>query len=134
MNPDSLPAAIGFSHAVVAAAGRVVYLAGQAGHTAAGEVAGEGMVEQFDQAAVNVAAAVKAAGGQPEHIVSIQIFVTSVDEYRRALKQIGESYRRHFGRHYPAMALLEVGGLFDPAAKVELVAVAVVPTTAPNEG
>jgi enamine deaminase RidA (YjgF/YER057c/UK114 family) len=85
------------------------------------------MVEQFDRTAANVVRALEAAGGRPEHIVSMQIFVTDADEYRGSLREIGAAYRGHFGRHYPAMALLEVTGLFDPAAKIELVAVAVVP-------
>ena len=55
----------------------------------------------------------------------MQIFVTDVTEYRRLSKEVGEAYRRHFGRHYPAMALLEVRRLFEPAAKVELMCVAV---------
>ena len=68
-----------------------------------------------------------AAGAQPEHLVSVTIYVTDAAEYRGALKELGAAYRAHFGRHYPAVALFEVSGLFDPAAKVELVCTAVVP-------
>jgi enamine deaminase RidA (YjgF/YER057c/UK114 family) len=124
-NPETLPPAQGFSHAVIARAGRTVYLAGQTAQQKDGTVVGATLAEQFDVAAGNVVKALEAAGAHPQDLVSMQIFVTDVAEYQRTSKQIGEAYRRHFGRHYPAMALLEVRRLFDPAAKVELVCVAV---------
>ena len=124
-NPETLPRPSGFSHAVLAQAGRTVYLAGQTAQRPDGSIAAGGMAEQFDVAAGNVVMALQAAGAQPQDLVSMQIFVTDVAEYQRLSKQIGEAYRRHFGRHYPAMALLGVSGLFDPKAKVELMAIAV---------
>jgi enamine deaminase RidA (YjgF/YER057c/UK114 family) len=127
LNPDSLAAPVGFSHAVVAAQGRTVYLGGQAGHDSAGRIVGPGMAEQFRQAASNVSVALDAAGGKPEHIVSMQIYVTDVAAYRDSLTLIGDSYRDVFGRHYPATALFGVVELFDPEAKVELVCTAVIP-------
>ena len=86
---------------------------------------GATLAEQFDAAAGNVVKALEAAGAHPQDLVSMQIFVTDVTEYQRMSKEIGEAYRRHFGRHFPAMALLEVSRLFDPAAKVELMCIAV---------
>jgi enamine deaminase RidA (YjgF/YER057c/UK114 family) len=83
------------------------------------------MAEQFDVAAGNVVLALAGAGARPQDLVSLQIFVTDVAEYQRTSREIGEAYRRHFGRHFPAMALLEVRRLFDPAAKVELMCIAV---------
>ena len=127
VNPESLPPPRGFSHAVRPAPGRAVYLGGQAGHRADGTMAGPGLMEQFDQALANVVEALGAAGGGPEHLVSVQIFVTDASQYRSSLAEAGEVWRRHLGRHYPALALFEVGGLFDPEARIELVAVAVVP-------
>jgi enamine deaminase RidA (YjgF/YER057c/UK114 family) len=124
-NPETLPPPKGFSHAIIAQAGRTVYLAGQTAQKADGTIAGATMAEQFDVAAGNVVKALEAAGSHPHDLVSMQIFVTDVAEYQRASKQIGEAYRRHFGRHYPAMALLEVGRLLDPKAKVELMCIAV---------
>jgi enamine deaminase RidA (YjgF/YER057c/UK114 family) len=124
-NPETLPPAQGFSHAIIAQAGRTVYLAGQTAQQRDGTVVGATMAEQFDVAAGNVVKALEAAGAHPQDLVSIQIFVTDVTEYQRLSKQVGEAYRRHFGRHYPAMALLEVRRLFDPAAKVELVCIAI---------
>jgi enamine deaminase RidA (YjgF/YER057c/UK114 family) len=125
INPDTLARPSGFSHAVVAQPGRAVYLAGQTAQIPDGRVAGETMAEQFDLAASNVVKALEGAGADVMHLVSMQIFVTSIDEYRQASREIGEIYRKHFGRHYPAMALLEVRRLFDPAAKIEIMCVAV---------
>jgi enamine deaminase RidA (YjgF/YER057c/UK114 family) len=118
---------VGFSHAVEAARGRLVFLAGQTAHDVDGRMQGETVLEQFEHAAANVVAALAAAGARPEHLVSLQIFVTAMDEYRTARRELGHAYQRHFGRWYPAMALFEVSALFDPAAKVELFGFAVVP-------
>jgi enamine deaminase RidA (YjgF/YER057c/UK114 family) len=127
VNPETLPAPKGFAHAVVAAQGRTVYLGGQTAQRPDGNIGGTTIVEQYDQAAANVVEALRAAGGTPQHLVSMQIFVTDADEYRRSLRALGEVHRRHFGAHYPATALFEVKGLFDPAATVELMCIAVVP-------
>ena len=127
INPETLSPPVGFAHAVAAAPGRLVYLGGQTALDAEGRVVGRTMVEQFDRAAANVVEALRAAGGAPADLVSLQIFVSSMSEYRATLEELGAVYRRHFGRHYPAMALLEVSALFDHQVKVELVGVAVVP-------
>ena len=127
VNPETLEPPVGYSHAVVAAPGKTVYLGGQTGHRPDGTLAGAGLLEQFDQASSNVVEALTAAGGRPEHLVSMLIFVTDVEGYRVARRDFGIIYRKHFGSHYPAAALLEVKGLFDRDAKVELVCVAVVP-------
>jgi enamine deaminase RidA (YjgF/YER057c/UK114 family) len=118
---------VGYSHAVVAASGRTVYLGGQTAHDSSNTLVGDSIAEQFDQAAANVVAALDAAGATPEHLVSMQIFVTDVVAYKAALDELAVAWRKHFGRHYPAVALLEIKGLYDPAAKVELVCIAVVP-------
>ncbi len=127
VNPAGLAPPSGFAHAVVAAPGRTVYLGGQAAQAPDGSIAGRGVVEQFEVAAGNLVTALVAAGGRPEHLVSVQIFVTSAAAWRAALGELGAAWRRHLGRHYPAVSLFEVAGLFDPAAEVELVATAVVP-------
>ncbi len=125
LNPTTLPPARGFSHAVIAQAGRTVYLAGQTAQQADGTIVGGTVAEQFDVAAGNVVKALEAAGAHAQDLVSMQIFVTDITEYQRLSKEVGEAYRRHFGRYFPAMALLEVRRLFDPTAKVELMCVAV---------
>ncbi|MEA2506668.1 MAG: hypothetical protein QOH48_1286 [Actinomycetota bacterium] len=127
INPEGLVPAVGFTHALVAAPGRTIYLGGQAGIDAEGNVVASGLIRQFDAAAANVVKALGAAGAKPEHLVSMQIFVTSAEEYKGLLEELGEVYRRHLGKHYPALGLFEVTGLFDPEAKVELWCVAVVP-------
>ena len=126
VNPETLPPPTGYSNATVAAPGTVVYLGGQTGHRPDGSIADD-LVEQLDQAASNLAEAVRAAGGSPEHLVQVVIHVTDMAAYRGSLGPIGQAYRQHLGKHYPAMALIGVPELFDPRAKVELVATAVVP-------
>ncbi|HJP66415.1 MAG TPA: RidA family protein [Actinomycetota bacterium] len=127
VNPDDLLSPAGFSHAVVATSGRVVHIAGQTAHGPDGALRGETVAEQFEQAVANLARVLDAVDGRPEHLVSMQIFVTDVEAYRSSLQPIGAAWRRHLGKHYPAVSLFEVKGLFDPAATVEIVAVAVVP-------
>ena len=126
VNPPELPEAIGFSHAAVVEPGRTVFLAGQAGHRADGSIA-EDLLDQFAQACRNVAAALESSGAARVDLVNLQIFVTDVAAYRNLRRELGEAYRAVFGRHYPPMALLGVGELFDPAAHVELVGTAVIP-------
>jgi enamine deaminase RidA (YjgF/YER057c/UK114 family) len=119
---------VGYAHAVVGApGGRTVHLGGQTALGADGAIQGETIVEQFDVAAGNVLAALRAAGGAPEHLVQVLVFVTDVAEYKAALRELGEVWKRRFGRRYPAIALLGVSALFDEAARVELVATAVIP-------
>ena len=124
---DELAPPIGFAHAVVAGPGRTVHLGGQTAQDPSGAIVGDTLLEQFDQACGNVAVALRAAGGQPSDLVSLVIYVTDLDGYRGSLRELGRVHQRHFGRHYPAMALFGVTGLMDPAAMVELVGVAVVP-------
>jgi enamine deaminase RidA (YjgF/YER057c/UK114 family) len=115
-----LPEPVGYAHAVVAGPGRTVYLGGQIG-------AGETLVEQFDAAATNLVTALRAAGGEPDDLVSLVVYATDLDQYRASLSDLGDVWRHHFGRRYPAMALVGVSGLLAPHARVELMGVAVVP-------
>jgi enamine deaminase RidA (YjgF/YER057c/UK114 family) len=118
VNPSELPEPVGYAHAVVA--GGAVYLGGQIGE-------GATVVEQFDSAAGKLVTALRAAGGQPDHLVSLVVYTTEIEEYRASTNELGEVWRRHFGRRYPAMALIGVAALFEPAARVELMGVAVIP-------
>jgi enamine deaminase RidA (YjgF/YER057c/UK114 family) len=127
INPEMLAPPTGFSHVVVPADGTTVYLGGQTAHDRLGQIVGSTVVEQFDRAAANVVSALAATGGAPEHLVSLHIYVTDLAAYRASLTDLGAAYRKHFGTHYPAIALFGIQGLFDPAALVELVAIAVVP-------
>ena len=119
VNPPELGQPSGFSHAVVSS-GTIVHLAGQIG-------AGATLVEQFDHAAGRLVAALTAAGAEPADLVSLQVFVTDVAAYKDALPAIGRVWRKHFGRHYPAMGLFGVTELFEPDARVELMGVAALP-------
>ena len=115
----------GYSHAVVAPPGTTIYLGGQTAQAPDGTIQGNTIVEQFDLAARNLLAALAAAGGEPDDLVSLQIFVTNLAAYRLASRELGTVWRQHFGRRYPAMALIGVTELFDPRALVELVGIAV---------
>ena len=119
VNPPELAPPSGFSYAVVSS-GTIVHLAGQIG-------AGDTLVEQFDSAAGNLLTALRAAGGQPDDLVSLQVFVTDVSAYKDSLPGLGKVWRRHFGQHYPAMGLFGIRELFEPWAQVELMGVAVLP-------
>ncbi len=119
VNPPELGKPSGFSHAIVST-GAIVHLAGQLG-------GGGTIAEQFDGAAGNLIVALRAAGGEVEDLVSLQIFVTDVAAYKEARPDIGQAWRKHFGRHYPAMGLFGVTELFEPDALVELMGVAVLP-------
>jgi enamine deaminase RidA (YjgF/YER057c/UK114 family) len=118
VNPPELPEPVGYAHAVVAKG--AVYLGGQIGD-------GATVVEQFDSAAGKLLTALHAAGGEPDHLVSLVVYTTQIEEYRASTSELGEVWRRHFGRRYPAMAVVGVEALFDPAARVELMGVAVIP-------
>jgi enamine deaminase RidA (YjgF/YER057c/UK114 family) len=128
IDPASLGAPRGFSHGMLApAAGRVLFVAGQTASDASGNVGAGGFVEQFAKALANVLAVVREAGGVAAHVARLTIYVTDVEAYRASSKPLGEAYRGVMGRHYPAMALVEVAALVDPRALVEIEATAVLP-------
>ena len=127
VNPEGMAPASGFSHAVVAAPGRTVYVAGQVAMDASGAVVGETLAEQLGVALDNVVAALAACDALPEHVVSMTMYTTDINAYRNGLKEVGAAYVARFGRHFPAMALLGVSELVEPKALIEVVATAVVP-------
>src|SRR5262245_34863124 len=103
----------GYAHAVVGApGGRTVHLGGQTAIGPDGEIHGETLVEQFDVAAGNVLAALRAASATPDDVVQMLVFVTDVAEYKASLRELGQVWRERFGRRYPALALLGVTELF----------------------
>ena len=127
MNPASLGAPRGFSHGLLAdTGGRLLFVAGQ---TAAGaaDLAGMGFVEQWTRALEKVLAVVREAGGSARHIGRLTVYVTDLESYHANLRPLGEAYRNLMGGHYPAMALLQVRGLVDPGAVVEIEATAILP-------
>ena len=122
INPESLGAPSGWNHGMLAPrAGRVLFVAGQTA-----PAAGEGFVEQWAAALDRVLRVVGAAGGVPTDIGRMTIYVTNLAAYKANLKPIGEAYRRVMGKHFPAMALVEVTALVDLNAVVEIEATAVI--------
>lgn len=126
INPASLGNPKGFSHGVLASAsGQLLFIAGQIGWDENQQIVSANFVEQFDRALANVVTVVKEAGGTADEIARLVIYVTDKNEYIMNLKAVGATYRAHMGRHFPAMALVEVKGLLEDKAKVEIEAVAV---------
>ena len=126
INPESLGAPRGYSNGVLSeAGGRLLFVAGQIAWDETQKIVSGDLVEQFDQALKNVITVVTAAGGRPEQIARLVIYVTDKAEYRLHTKAIGERYRALMGLHYPAMVLVEVKSLLDGQAKVEIEAIAV---------
>jgi enamine deaminase RidA (YjgF/YER057c/UK114 family) len=124
VNPPSLAAPRGYSHGIEAA-GRLLFVAGQIGWNERSELVSEHFADQFDQALANVLTVVAAAGGSPDSVVRLTIYVTDKSEYLSEQKAIGERYRARMGRHYPAMTLVEVKSLLEEGARVEIEATSV---------
>jgi enamine deaminase RidA (YjgF/YER057c/UK114 family) len=125
INPPELPVPRGFSHGIAVEGGRLLMLAGQDASGADGVIRNPGdLLAQYEQVVKNLKAVVEAAGGTLQDVVKLNIYVTDRDTYRAQLKPLGEIYRAYFGRHYPAMALFEVRGLFNPDAMIEMEGVA----------
>lgn len=125
VNPDSLARPRGYSHGMKGT-GELLFVAGQVGWTREGQMVSDDLVAQFAQALDNVLDVVRAAGGRPETVARMVLYVTDKREYRRCTKPIGEAWRRRMGKHFPAMVLVEVKSLLEDGAKVEIEAVALV--------
>jgi enamine deaminase RidA (YjgF/YER057c/UK114 family) len=126
INPAELARPSGFSHAVSAPAGRLVFLAGQLGTDRDGQLVPGGVVAQFEQALGNLLAALAAAGGQPSDLASLTIYLTDMAGYQAHGKEIGAVWRRLAGQDYPATAGVGVTQLWLPGALVEIQGIAVV--------
>ena len=126
INPSELARPSGFSHAVSVTASRMVFLAGQVGMDRDGTVVSGGVVAQFEQALANLLTALAAAGGQPDDLVSLTIYIVDLADYQVHGKQIGAVWRRLVGTEYPATAGVGVTRLWDPEALVELQGIAAV--------
>ena len=126
VNPPELARPSGFAHAIVASGGRLVFLAGQTSVDQSGAIVGENVVEQFGRALGNLLTALRAAGGEPEHLASLTIYATDLRDYRRHGREIGAVWRKLAGPRYPAMAAVGVDRLWDEAAVVEIQGFAVI--------
>ena len=128
VNPESLGPPSGYANGLLAdASGKLLFIAGQIAWNEKQKIVSQDFVEQFDRALANVMAVVKKANGQPEHVARLVIYVTNKGEYRSRTHEVGERYRKHLGKHFPAMALVEVSGLLDDEAKVEIEGIALIP-------
>jgi enamine deaminase RidA (YjgF/YER057c/UK114 family) len=126
--PPGLPAPRGFNHAVVTHGGRTVWLAGQTALDADGRVVAPGdVVAQLEVALGNLLASLRAAGGEPGHLVTLTTYIVDMDDYRAHARDIGRVWKRLVGAYYPAMAGIGVARLWDAEALVEVQGVAVVP-------
>ncbi|HUA28415.1 MAG TPA: RidA family protein [Streptosporangiaceae bacterium] len=120
VNPPELGRPSGFSHAVRADRGQLIFLAGQTAYGPDGAIAGDTVAAQFEQALANLLTALRAAGGSPPDLASLTVYAVDLDDYRANGREIGQAWQRLAGRDYPAMAAVGVSRLWDPAALVEI--------------
>jgi len=129
INPESLGAPSGYSNGLlVEPGGKLLFIAGQIAWNRNQQIVSSDFVEQFDRALANLMAVVNEAGGKASEIVRLVVYVTNKLEYRDRTREVGERYRKHMGKHFPAMVLVEVSGLLDDHAKVEIEGMAVLKT------
>lgn len=126
VQPDGWLPPKGYANGIVAD-GPTLYVAGQIGWNAQCEFTTDDLIEQFDMALANVVAVLRAGGAEPHHVVRMTVYVTDLVAYREGAPRLKGPWRAHFGRHFPAMALVGVAGLVEPRAKVEIEATAVLP-------
>jgi enamine deaminase RidA (YjgF/YER057c/UK114 family) len=128
INPEALGTPSGYSNGLlVDGGGKLLFIAGQIAWDQDQKIVDDDFVEQFDKALSNVITVLRAAGGEPNNIVRLVIYVTNKIEYRERSREVGERYRKHLGKHFPAMVLIQVAGLLDDRAKVEIEGMAVIP-------
>lgn len=127
INPESLGPPRGYSNGVLAEpGGALLFIAGQVGWDERQRMVSADFVEQFDRALANVITVITEAGGTTEHLARLVIYVTDKNEYRARTREVGQCYRARMGRHFPAMALVEVKSLLEDDAKVEIEGIALI--------
>jgi len=126
LQPPGWPRPKGYANGV-SARGRMVFTAGVVGWDEAERFVADDLAGQFRQVLKNILAILAEDGAGPEHVVRMTCYVTSRDDYVARVAEIGAAWRETMGRHYPAIAVVEVSALVEPAAKVEIEAIAVVP-------
>ena len=126
LQPAQWPRPLGYSNGVVVS-GRQIFVAGQIGWDAQGRITSERLADQVRQALENICAVLAQAEAGPEHIVRLTWYVTSRDEYRAGLADIGVAYRSVMGKNFPPMSVVQVVALMEERAKVEIEATAVIP-------
>ena len=126
LQPPSWAKPRGFANGI-AASGKLVFIAGQVGWTGEGKWEAHDFAGQFKQTLKNIVEVLAQAGGTPQHIVRLTWYVTDKQEYLASLKDVGIAYRAVMGRHFPTMAVVQVSGLVEPEARLEIEATAVIP-------
>lgn len=127
INPEGLERPVGYAHVAKIHSGKIVYVAGQAALDAGGAVVGKGdFVAQFRRVMQNLKLAIEGAGGRPQQFAVLTMYVTSVKAYLENKKAIGSAYMEVFGKHFPAITLVEISNLFHPDCMVEISGVAVI--------
>ena len=129
INPEALGQPSGYSNGVLFEGGAMLSIAGQVGWDRDKRMVSDDFADQFAQALANVLTVVRKAGGGPENIARLLIFVTNKDEYASRLRDVGSAYRQLMGKHFPAMTLVEVSSLLEHLARVEIEATAVLPAS-----
>lgn len=127
IHPEGWKAAKGYANGIVATGNKTLYVGGQIGWNADQEFETDDFIGQFEQTLRNILDVVVTAGGKAEHIARLTWYITDRAEYLKRQKECGEAYRRVMGRHFPAMAVVEVSSLMEARAKVEIEATAVLP-------
>ena len=127
LQPPGWPRPRGYANGV-AAQGRLVFVAGQIGWDASGAIVSDDLVDQLRQTLENTLAVLREAGAGPQHVARMTWYVTDKREYLARARELGEAYRTLMGRHYPAMAVVEVSALMEDRAKVEIETTAVIST------
>jgi enamine deaminase RidA (YjgF/YER057c/UK114 family) len=126
LQPPGWPRPRGYANGV-AAEGRLVFVAGQIGWDASGTVVSDDLVRQFEKTLENTLAVLREADAGPEHVARMTWYITDKREYLARARELGEVYRTLMGKHYPAMAVVEVKALIEDRAKIEIETTAVVP-------
>lgn len=127
IDPPELGPAVGYANGMLATTpSQLLFVAGQIGWNSTHQLVSDDLTGQFAQALDNVLAVVRAAGGASTDVARMVVYVTDKEAYRAARREIGQCWRERFGKHFPAMALVEVSGLLEPGAKVEIEATAVI--------
>jgi len=136
IDPAELGAPKGYSNGILAATGsRLLFVAGQVGWDGEQRIVPGGFVAQFDRALANLLVVVGEAGGEPDDVVRMTVYVTDKTAYSAALREVGASWRERMGRHFPAMTLVEVSSLLEEGAMVEIEATAAIaPAGGPGSG
>lgn len=128
INPQALGAPSGYSNGLLTeSSGKLLFIAGQIAWNQEHQIVSDDFVEQFDKALENVMTVVSEAGGKASDVARLIVYVTDKQAYVARTREVGERYRKHMGKHFPAMVLVQVAGLLDDAAKVEIEGIAVLP-------